>query len=203
MDLLQFVLATLVLELTPGPNMAYLAALSLARGRTAGLIATAGVAAGLSVHAVAAAFGVGALIQAAPLLYEALRWLGVAYLVFLAWDGWRSANHQDELTEATTTEIVPLFGRGFLSNLFNPKSVLFFVSVVPGFVVPGSSGASSMAVLGLVYVVIATAVHAVIVLLAAQLRPYLVAGPYRSLTQQSLALALLAVAAWLAWKTAR
>src|SRR5829696_709515 len=62
-SVLEFILTVLVLELTPGPNMAYLATLALDRGRRAGLLATAGVAAGLSVHAIVAAFGLGVLIS--------------------------------------------------------------------------------------------------------------------------------------------
>jgi threonine/homoserine/homoserine lactone efflux protein len=62
----EFILAVLLLELTPGPNMAYLAALTLDRGRIAGLLAVVGVAAGLSVHGIVAALGLGALISNAP-----------------------------------------------------------------------------------------------------------------------------------------
>jgi hypothetical protein len=86
----EFILTVLLLELTPGPNMAYLATLTLDRGRHAGLLATAGVAAGLSVHAVVAAFGLGVLINKAPLIYNLLRWTGVAYLLYLAWETWQS-----------------------------------------------------------------------------------------------------------------
>ena len=79
MDLLTFVLAVLLLELTPGPNMAYLATLTLSRGRAAGLIATAGVASGLTVHAIVAGLGAGLLIQQYPLLYDMLRWIGQSW----------------------------------------------------------------------------------------------------------------------------
>src|SRR6476620_1133284 len=88
MDLLTFLLTVLLLELTPGPNMAYLATLALSRGRMAGLIATAGVAFGLAVHAIVAGLGAGVLIQQYPLLYDAVRWIGVGYLLYLAWEGW-------------------------------------------------------------------------------------------------------------------
>jgi threonine/homoserine/homoserine lactone efflux protein len=83
MDVSEFVVAVLLLELTPGPNMAYLATLSLTRGRVYGLAATAGVAFGLSVHAILAALGAGVLIQQFASLYEVLRWVGVGYLLFL------------------------------------------------------------------------------------------------------------------------
>src|ERR1700704_2218230 len=87
MDVSEFVVAAMLLELTPGPNMAYLAALSLARGRVPGFVATAGVAVGLSVHAILAALGAGVLTQKVPCSYRALRWIGLGYLLFLTWEG--------------------------------------------------------------------------------------------------------------------
>jgi threonine/homoserine/homoserine lactone efflux protein len=201
---LEFILTVLFLELTPGPNMAYLAALTLDRGRTAGLLATAGVAAGLSVHALVAAFGVGTLISNSPLIYDLLRWTGVAYLLFLAWDTWRSdENEYPELAGAASNS---LFWRGFLSNVFNPKSIIFFVSVVPGFVQYGPNGSSllvQIARLGAIYVAIATTIHASIVLLAGQLRPLLMSGSRHKSVRRMLAVALVLVAAWLAWTTRR
>ena len=111
--------------------MAYLATLALDRGRRAGLLATAGVAAGLSVHAVVAALGLGVLISEAPLLYDLLRWIGVAYLLYLAWETWRSGAKEPGVAAAASSS---LFWRGFFSNVFNPKSILFFISVIPGFI---------------------------------------------------------------------
>jgi LysE type translocator len=140
MGVSEFVLAALLLELTPGPNMAYLATLSLARGRASGFAATAGVAFGLSVHAILAALGAGVLIQRFALIYEVLRWTGVAYLLFLAWEGWQSQAESSPSRADLRSTVSPLFLRGFLSNIFNPKSIIFFVSVVPRFVEtePGS-----------------------------------------------------------------
>src|SRR5689334_24691234 len=91
-SLLAFALTCLIVEITPGPNMAYLAALSLSRGAAMGLAAVAGVALGLSVYGVAAAFGVAAIIENSPILYEALRWAGVLYLLWLAWEAWSTAD---------------------------------------------------------------------------------------------------------------
>jgi threonine/homoserine/homoserine lactone efflux protein len=201
---LEFILTVLLLELTPGPNMAYLATLALDRGRRAGLLATVGVAAGLSVHAVVAALGLGVLISKAPLVYDLLRWIGVGYLLYLAWETWQSSakEHPDVAVAASSS----LFWRGFFSNLFNPKSILFFISVVPGFIQYESSKAGLLfqaARLGAVYVAIATAIHASIVLLASQLRPLLIAGAYQRSVRRILSLALVLVAAWLAWSTRR
>ena len=165
MDVSEFIAAVLLLELTPGPNMAYLAALSLARGRIAGFVATAGVAFGLAVHAIFAALGAGVLIQQFPLIYEALRWIGVAYLLFLAWEGWQTQAETSPGRADLRSTAGPLFLRGFLSNVFNPKSIIFFVSVVPRFVAPEPGALAipiQMAVLGSLYVGVATIVHATI-----------------------------------------
>jgi threonine/homoserine/homoserine lactone efflux protein len=203
-NVLEFILTVLLLELTPGPNMAYLATLTLDRGRWAGLLATAGVAAGLSVHAIVAALGLGVLISQAPLIYDLLRWTGVGYLLYLAWETWQS--NTSERQGMTAGGSSSLFWRGFLSNVFNPKSVLFFISVVPGFIQYDSSGSGLLlqAVrLGAIYVAIATVIHASIVLLASQARPLLIAGAHEKTIRRILAFALVLVAAWLAWSTRR
>ena len=200
----EFILAVFLLEVTPGPNMAYLATLALARGRAAGLYATLGVALGLSVHAVVTVFGAGTLIQHYPWLYETLRWTGVAYLLFLAWEGWWPGKENSPGRADLLSTAGPLFLRGFLSNVFNPKSILFFVSVVPTFVrsAPGDPAIPlQMTIFGILYVGIATAVHAAIVMLAAQLRPWLVEGPRQRLVRRILSIALALVAVWLVWTT--
>lgn len=123
------------------------------------------------------ALGLGALISQAPFLYEVLRWMGVAYILFLAWEGWQPGrgNSPDYAGAASGS----LFWRGFFSNVFNPKSIIFFVSVVPGFVRYESGDRSlpvQIALFGIIYVAIATVIHASIVMLASQLRPWLMTG---------------------------
>ena len=206
-NVLEFILTVLLLELTPGPNMAYLATLTLDRGRHAGLLATAGVAAGLSIHAIVAAFGLGVLISQQPLIYDLLRWIGVGYLLYLAWETWHSSEEAPGIMVAASSS---LFWRGFFSNVFNPKSILFFISVVPGFIQydlqydsSGSGLLVQAARLGAVYVAIATTIHTSIVLLASQLRPLLIAGTHQRSVRRILSLALVLVAAWLAWSTRR
>ncbi|HZH46655.1 MAG TPA: LysE family translocator [Roseococcus sp.] len=197
-DLPSFLLAVLILELTPGPNMAFLAMLSLARGWRPALAAVAGVAAGLSVHAVLAAIGLGELVARLPALYQLLRWLGVAYLLWLAIEGWRGE------TEAAPRGDARLFRDGLLTNLLNPKSILFFVAVVPHFLSAPGTGLPPMgqlAILGTVYVGVASAVHLAIVLLAARLRPWLMAGPRRDRVRRTLSVLLALVALWLAYGT--
>jgi threonine/homoserine/homoserine lactone efflux protein len=201
----QFILAALFVELTPGPNMAYLATVALARGRTAGLIVTLGVALGLSVHAVVTSFGAGELLLLYPWLYEILRWTGVAYLLFLAWEGWQTKENSNDRKDLNIAS-GQLLLRGFLSNVFNPKSVLFFVSVVPTFVglTPGHRDYPfQMAIFGSVYIGIATLIHTAIVVLATQLRPWLLEGPHQNAVRRGLGIGLVVVAVWLVWATRR
>src|SRR5262249_61915030 len=86
--LLAFALTALIIEITPGPNMTYLAALSLSSGMRTGFAAVAGIAIGLMTYGIVAALGLAALIDSSPLLYGILRWGGVVYLLWLAWGAW-------------------------------------------------------------------------------------------------------------------
>ena len=88
----EFAIAAILIELTPGPNMAWLALLAVSRGRLTRLAAVLGVALGLSFAGVAAAIGVAALIAATPWIFQLLRWAGSLYLLYLAWDAWRSTS---------------------------------------------------------------------------------------------------------------
>ena len=83
-NLLLFVLASVLLVLTPGPNLLYLISRTLAQGRAAGLVSLAGTTTGFVVHILAAALGVSAVFVAVPVAYDALRWAGAAYLLWLA-----------------------------------------------------------------------------------------------------------------------
>jgi len=202
MRTVEFVVAVLLLELTPGPNMAYLAALSLTRGRRAALAGVVGVALGLVTHAVLSALGMGALVADSPLVYEVLRWAGVAFMLFLAWEGWQGAQDSGA-DETATASPAQLLLRGFITNVLNPKSILFFVAVVPGFLTAQSNATARLAVLGALYVGIATAVHIAIVLLAAELRPWLLKGPRSLWVRRGLSLLLAGAAAWLAFTSSR
>ena len=203
--LLAFALTCTVIEITPGPNMAYLAALSLTRGWRTGLAAVAGVALGLSAYGVAAALGVAAIIENSAFLYEALRWGGVIYLLWLAWDAWSTADDlPPEQAPANHHERASAFSRGLITNLLNPKAAVFYVAVMPEFLDLGAGRiAAQTLTLSAVYVTIATLIHASIVLFASRLRSVIVEPAQVRLIRRVLALALVAIAVWLAWSTAR
>src|SRR5262245_26306480 len=110
--------------------MAYLAALSLSRGWRAGLAAVAGVALGLAAVGAAAALGLAAAIENSTLLYETLRWGGVAYLLWLAWDAWSTADDITPDDGAGEDVQISAFRRGLITNLLNPKAAVFYVAIL-------------------------------------------------------------------------
>ena len=202
--LLAFAVTALIVELTPGPNMTYLAALSLSKGARAGLAAVTGVALGLSLSGIAAALGLAAIIDSSRFLYEALRWGGVAYLLWLAWEGW--AEEKQGGTSEEDSDALPrrALTRSLIVNMLNPKAAIFYVAVLPEFVQPErGSLLSQTAILSAIYVAIATAVHLTIVLLAGSLQSTIESPDKRRWIRKSLALALAGIAIWFAISTQR
>lgn len=162
-DWLGFVLALAILEVTPGVNMAWLAGLSATKGRRAGLAATAGIAIGLMLNAMLAAVGLAEVMRANPDLQIWLRRAGAVLMLVLAWRTW-----SDESTRPAPHDQRNGFAAGLLLNLINPKAFVFFLVVVPPFLSGGALQLRQAFALGLVSVVIATAVHLFIVLSAAR-----------------------------------
>jgi len=195
--LLAFALTALIIEITPGPNMTYLAALSLSSGMRTGFAAVAGIAIGLMTYGIVAAPGLAALIEDSPLLYGILRWGGVAYLLWLAWEAWSSERETSpDAADGPSDEPWIAFRRGLITNLLNPKAAVFYIAVLPEFVRPsGGSVMSQTLALSAVYVTIATAIHAGIVTLAGSLQST-VATNNRRLVRRLLALALVIIAIW-------
>jgi threonine/homoserine/homoserine lactone efflux protein len=194
-----FALTALIVELTPGPNMAWLALVSASEGRRPGYAAVAGVALGLAVVGLLSGLGLAALIAGYPPAYQALRWGGVAYLLYLAWDGWREAG-TDENGPAPGSPLGVWFRRGLITNLLNPKAAVFYIAVLPEFLPPKAS-TPDVLTLSALYVVVATAIHALIVTAAGSAHTLLADPARERLIRRTLSLALAAVALWLLWKT--
>jgi len=198
--LLAFILTSAVVESTPGPNMAYLAILSASDGRRAGFAAVAGVALGLLIVGLAAAFGVAAIIAGSPAAYQILRFGGIAYLLWLAWDGWRgeeeSSDHDSLRARAR------FFRRGLITNLLNPKAAVFYVAILPEFIAAGKDALLSQAItLTIVYVIVATLIHSMIVAGAGTARDFLQDDRKRLILRRTLSVALAGIAIWFGWST--
>lgn len=191
-----FLLTALLIELTPGPNMAYLAIVAGAEGRRAGLAAVAGVALGLAIIGGIAAFGVAALLSASPAAFAALRWGGTFYLLYLAVEAWMSAREVSPGKARPPGGVSRHFGRGLIVNLLNPKAFLFYVAVLPRFIPAGYEVEPGAVWLTIAYVALATAIHLVIVLGAARLQPWLTSEHRQQTARRVFAVLLAGVAIW-------
>lgn len=198
--ILPFLLAVSLIELTPGPNMGYLAALSASEGRVAGFKAVLGVTAGLAFYMLLAVFGVAELIAAAPLVYGALRWAGVLYLLYLAWEAWRGAVETSP-GHARDVDHRP-FWRGLIANVLNPKAAVFYVTLLPGFIADDHAAFWLQAlILGSAHLLIAFFVHGLIVLGAARAGQVIAATSHAPTARRAFAIGIALIALWLAWET--
>jgi threonine/homoserine/homoserine lactone efflux protein len=179
-DLAWFALAALIMVLTPGPNMVYLVSRSLCQGRRAGVTSLSGVAAGFLMHMFAAAAGLTAVFMAIPLAYELLRWLGAAYLLWLAWQAFRpGARSPFDVRPMPADSPARLFVMGFMTNALNPKIAMFYLSVFPQFVRPEHGSVFSQSVaLGLTQIAVSSTVNFLIILGAARLAAWFARNPF-------------------------
>lgn len=200
--LLAFALTCVIIEITPGPNMTYLAALSLSNGMRTGYAAVAGIALGLMTYGVTAALGLAALIDNSPFLYGLLRWSGVAYLLWLAWESWATEREATpQAVDGKDGQPWLAFRRGLITNLLNPKAFLFYITVLPGFAKADAPYVVQIQVLTLLYVMVATLVHMALALGAGGLKDALTHPQWRERAGLVAAIMLLAIAVWVALKT--
>ncbi|NOX73005.1 MAG: LysE family translocator [Alphaproteobacteria bacterium] len=129
-----FLGAAVLLYLTPGADMMFTLASGISGGPKAGLAAAAGISLGVLVHVSLAAAGLAALLLAYPAAYDAIRYLGAAYLAFLAWQSWTA---RDDLAQRKgRADVWRAFRRGFVTNILNPKVALFVLAFLPQFTDP-------------------------------------------------------------------
>lgn len=129
-----FLGAALLLYLTPGADMMFTIASGMRGGPRAGAAAAIGISLGSFCHACFAAAGLAVLLKTYPLAYDTIRYAGAAYLLYLAWTSWNAAGPAD--AEAGNARTMRAFGRGFLTNLLNPKVALFVLAFLPQFADP-------------------------------------------------------------------
>ncbi|MGH8777548.1 LysE family translocator [Paraburkholderia sp.] len=157
-----FVVAVFLLNVTPGPDTAYIVGRSVAQGRRAGLVSALGISAGCCVHTLACAFGLTALLAASATAFTVIKFVGAMYLIYL---GVRLIFTRQQAAPAQGGERVAgapkslrqLFLQGFWTNVLNPKVVLFFVSFFPQFVATDSAYKTwAFLTLGLVFLAMST-----------------------------------------------
>ncbi|MFI7697995.1 LysE family translocator [Nonomuraea sp. NPDC049480] len=168
--LVLFCVATLGLLLVPGPAVLYIVTRSVSQGRSAGLISVLGVHTGSVVHVAAAALGISALLSASATAFTVVKYVGVAYLVYL---GVRKLMRRDEGEEAIELRVQSkqrLFWEGFVVNVLNPKTAIFFLAFLPQFALPeaGPIGPQIL-LLGVLWIVLGMASDGTYAMLASAL----------------------------------
>ena len=191
--MLSFLLASIVVELTPGPNMTWLAVLGAARGRSAALSAVVGVALGLALAGLVSALGLTVLFDNFPSLLVALRYAGTLYLFYLAYDAWTDAGSVEAVTIKPK---LAYFTQGFISNALNPKAYLFYAAILPQFLSSPDQPLQQIAILTAIYVAIATTIHGAIGLLAGSVSGWLAHSPSATTVRRALAIAIALAACW-------
>jgi threonine/homoserine/homoserine lactone efflux protein len=174
-----FVVACVLLVITPGPNLLYLISRTLCQGRAAGLLSLAGTTSGFVVHIVAASLGLSAVLIAVPVLFDVVRYAGAAYLLWLAWDSVRARGATLFAPRPLPAEPASkLFRTGMLTSILNPKVALFYLALFPQFIAPahGSVLLQSL-LLGATQIVIAVIGDTLFVLAASRVSGWLAARP--------------------------
>jgi threonine/homoserine/homoserine lactone efflux protein len=132
-----FAVASLAVILSPGPDTLYVLTRSVGEGRLSGIVASLGISAGLCVHIGAAALGLSKLFDYAPIAYDVVRWAGVAYLLYLAWRAFTGGDSPLSVSAGSERKrLSRAFGEAALTNLLNPKIVVFFIAFLPQFADP-------------------------------------------------------------------
>ncbi|SBT66142.1 Threonine/homoserine/homoserine lactone efflux protein [Micromonospora sediminicola] len=150
-----YLAAIVLLMLTPGPDMMFVLANAARYGARAGAVAALGVAAGEAVHVAAVVAGLATVVAASPVLFTAIRWAGAAYLVVLGVRALRDAGRPNASADRADGRAGRAFLRGLLTNLLNPKMILFSVAFLPQFVRPGEGPvAAQLVLLGALFVAV-------------------------------------------------
>jgi len=178
LSFLLFLATALVIAITPGPGLFYVAARTLSGGRSDGLASTFGTGLGGLVHVVAGAFGVSAVVMASAEAFTILKLVGAAYLVWLGIKTFREARTPIPLDRVEATSPGLAFREGVMVEALNPKTAAFFLAFLPQFVQPAhGSVALQFVVLGLVSVALNTLVDAIVVAMAGSIRGGLMRRP--------------------------
>jgi threonine/homoserine/homoserine lactone efflux protein len=161
-NLLLFAATVLPLICTPGPDMLFVASQAVSGGAAVGLRSTAGICMGYVVHSTLAALGVAAIIAASPLLFSALRWLGIAYLSYLAFRLIASSMRTGGVASPSTKAAANQFGRGFLTAVLNPKGMMIYFAILPHFIRHDGSIVLQASLLSAIFIALCGMVYALL-----------------------------------------
>jgi threonine/homoserine/homoserine lactone efflux protein len=184
--LLTFGLVALGMALTPGPNMLYLVSRSICQGRTAGLISLGGVALGFVFYMFSAALGITALLLAVPFAYDALRFGGALYMLWLAWQAVKPGGRSPfQVRDLPADSPRKLFAMGFVTYMLNPKIAVLYLSLLPQFIDPQQGHVLEQSlVLGSMQIALSLTVNALVATMAGSIAVFLARRPGWILVQR-------------------
>jgi threonine/homoserine/homoserine lactone efflux protein len=173
-----FLSAGIALNLTPGPDMLYVATRSTGEGRAAGLVSALGIATGCLVHTCTLALGLSTVLATVPALYDAVRYLGAAYLCYLGVRALIAPSRLDLAGRLEPRRLGAIYRQGVLTNVLNPKVALFFLALLPQFVDPArGSPAQQVIILGLLFNTTGTIVNALVAIGASRATTWIRSQP--------------------------
>ncbi|GAB7086802.1 LysE family translocator [Marinifilum fragile] len=187
--ILSFLTASVVLSIMPGPDNIFVLTESVSSGQRTGLAISLGLSLGVLVHTSAAALGLSIIIQQSALVFSIIKYMGAAYLFYLAISALRSKGEgiQDEsIKQEVPMGAFKLVRKGFLMNVLNPKVSLFFIAFLPQFISKSGIAISvQMIVLGIIFMIQALIVFSLIAILSGRLNRYLNSQKFWKITQWS------------------
>ena len=163
-----FIVATLLLAMTPGQDFIYVMIRSISQGARAGIIAIAGLMVGVTLHTFAAATGVAAILLTSSYAFTAIKLIGAAYLIYLGIQAFRQRGNLDIQKPRDKASDLKLFKEGILSSTLNPKLALFFMAFLPQFVSSGAEPFSQMLLLGLLFALLSLPILIAVAVLSAK-----------------------------------
>jgi threonine/homoserine/homoserine lactone efflux protein len=173
-----FLLTTLVIVATPGTGVLFTVAAGLSRGARASVVAAIGCTLGVVPHMIAAITGLAALLNASAVAFQTLKYMGVAYLLYLAWQTWRDRTPLEVDRQATPQSVWQVIRTAVLINLLNPKLTIFFFALLPQFVHPGEHATiRHMVGLSLVFMAVTFVVFTLYGYFAASMRRFVLGRP--------------------------
>jgi threonine/homoserine/homoserine lactone efflux protein len=181
MSVLSFLGVAVLLTLMPGPDNLFVLAQSISQGRNAGIATTLGLCSGLLVHIAAATLGISAVIYQSALAFSVVKYVGAAYLLFLAWKSFRAKESGFSLNSNKSLNYKSLYKKGILMNVLNPKVSLFFLALLPQFVNHSMGHIPlQMFILGIAFWLQAILIFTIISIFADRVRIFLLKSPHFS-----------------------
>lgn len=160
-QLLAFIAASVVLGLTPGPDILYVVTRGAAQGARAGIAAAAGLATGILGHTALCVVGLSAVLATSTAAFAVIKWAGAAYLIYLGIRLWRDRGALDLTGGGDRKPLAAVYRQTIVMNLLNPKVAIFFLAFLPQFVSPDNGAAPpQLAVLGIVFLIVSFVVMA-------------------------------------------